>query len=138
VRDVLAILEGSRGVYRALVVRLGSRPISPSIRQRTVLLRHVATAEGEPITDHLWLPIGRRLAEADPRPGDLLEFAATVVPYIKQRDLNPDGTVTGGVLDYRLGYVAGVRKLPCCAPPGVPIGGNTGACAPAASPDAAR
>ena len=110
-RDVLAILEGSRGVYRALVVRLGSRPISPSIRQRTVLLRHVATAQGEPITEHLWLPIGRRLAAADPRPGDLLEFAATVVPYIKQRDLNPDGTVTGGVLDYRLGHVAGVRKL---------------------------
>ena len=44
------------------MVRLGSRPVSRSIRQRTVLVHHVATAEVEPVTDHLWLLIGRRLA----------------------------------------------------------------------------
>lgn len=111
-REHLIPYLGRRASYRARVIRLGWRPRTANLLEPTVLLGAVVDAAGLPVCDHVWLPLGRRLAAQDPRPGDVLTFVASARPYRKGRVRRPDGSVSAGRLDYKLAVPSAVRKLP--------------------------
>jgi len=110
-RDQLAINDGRRLACRARVQQFGTRPISSSCRERTVCLVDVAGADGGQLADHVWFPVGKRLAALDLRRGDVLTFTATVRAYRKKRTRRPDGSCTPGVLDYKLAAPAQLCKV---------------------------
>lgn len=116
-RELLAPHAGRRLQLTAVVERFGCRPCSPSLAEVTVLLTGVADAQGRPLADHVWLPVGKRLAALAPRAGDVLAFTAVPTPYRKGRIRRPDGTITAGRLDYKLARPANVRRIERSAQP---------------------
>lgn len=118
-REALAILNGARLAVTATVVRYGCRPRFADLYEETLLLQNVCTADGDLLTDHLWLCMGSRLAAVDPQPGDLLSFTGRVRAYTKHKVCqrrNGKMVYVRATHDYTLRYVTQIRKL---APVGV-------------------
>ena len=102
-RDALAALDGQRLTVRATVLRF-SRCIGwAGVRQPTILLGQVATVDGSPLADHLWLHLGKRMADLDLKLGDLIEFSARVALYRRGMFRLPGEPMTFNT-DYGLAY----------------------------------
>ncbi len=84
VRFQLRSLQGCRFRCRATVGRFGEKRAFRGPPQKTVLLLDVVqTRTGQKLTDHVWFTVGKWMTAANVRPGDVIEFDATVGTYIK-------------------------------------------------------
>lgn len=102
-REALAARNGQRLQVQATVVRLSMRIGWGVVREPTILLGPVATVDGEPLCDHLWMPVGRRLAALDLQPGDMVRFSARVATYRRGLYRLP-GEAAQFTIDYGLSY----------------------------------
>ena len=102
-RETLAALDGQRLTVRATVLKF-SRCIGwAGIRRPTILLGQIAAVDGALLSDHLWLHLGKRMADLDLKLGDLIEFSARVAPYRRALFRLPGEPMTFNV-DYGLAY----------------------------------
>lgn len=109
-RDELAKRLGTRGPFSATFVRTG---ISNSDwgKKVTMLFRDVRDEAGTQVTDHLWFLQGKQARELRLKPGERVNFVATVGRYTKRnpdRDFDPDEPCR--VRDYRLIYPSNMRR----------------------------
>lgn len=120
IREQLARLVNQRLEVVATVGRYGARLVYKNFYQQTLLLRNLTTADGAPLCDHVWLPVGERLAAASLQVGDVVTFKARVRGYHKHRVYyrSRDGVVlVSSTLNYTLVYPSAMHKL-CTAAAG--------------------
>lgn len=109
-RETLAALDGQRLTVRATVLRF-SRCIGwAGVRQPTILLGQVAAVDGVLLSDHLWLHLGKRMADLDLKLGDLIEFSARVAEYRRGLFRLPGEPMTFNT-DYGLSFPTKVRLI---------------------------
>lgn len=109
-REALAALDGQRLTIRATVLRF-SRCIGwAGVRQPTILLGQVAAVDGALLADHLWLHLGKRMADLDLKLGDLIEFSARVAEYRRGLFRLPGEPMTFNT-DYGLAFPTKVRLI---------------------------
>lgn len=72
--------------------------------EETLLLLDVKDEHGNVVTDHLWFNFTKGFREANPEPGDVLEFRARVDSYVKGYD------EWSREVDYRLTYPTAVKN----------------------------
>lgn len=83
-REQLAKLEGTRVTVRASFGRYGTKKAFRGPPIRTALFREVTTLCGRPLSDHVWLVVGKTLAAlGDLREGDQVTFSAVPKRYTK-------------------------------------------------------
>jgi hypothetical protein len=104
------MLEGQRLTVTGTVLRLSTRRDWAGIRIPTVMLGQVKDTNGQLLTDHVWLPVGKRLALAELHLGDIVQFSARVLPYRRGLARTP-GEPLRFSEDSKLGYVTGVQVL---------------------------
>ena len=109
-REQLAALEGQRLTVTASVLKRGSVVSWLGVREYTICLGPVQTLDGQLLTDHLWLKVGRRLAALDLHKGDVVQFSGRVRPYKKARVRRAGQPFTYS-LDYKLSYPSNVQCL---------------------------
>lgn len=80
-RDILALLEGRRLTVEGTVSLFSSVHGYAGRRDVVLCLADMRTAEGEPLTDHLWVRCGKRIKALDLHKGDRAAFTATVERY---------------------------------------------------------
>src|SRR5664280_832362 len=80
-RDILALLEGRKVAVAGTVEKFSTMRGYAGRHDRLMCVQNLGTAEGEPLTDHLWVRVGRRLKALDLRKGDRVAFTATVERY---------------------------------------------------------
>jgi hypothetical protein len=80
-RDILALLEGRKLTVEGTVSLFSSVHGYAGRRDVVLCLADMRTAEGEPLTDHLWVRCGKRIKALDLRKGDRAAFTATVERY---------------------------------------------------------
>jgi hypothetical protein len=106
VRERLQQIEGARARFRGTFERFGERTSGGYVK-RMALLKNVTDARGEEMCDHIWLNLTLRVAALDLKPGDQIEFAARVRPYVK-------GYYDNRRRDYRLSHPNNFTKLGAC------------------------
>ena len=82
-RRALQPLAGERVAFVGRLERDGSRPGWVGEERTAVLVNVRLASSDEPMTDHTWFVVGKRLAALDAAPGALLRFRATVERYEK-------------------------------------------------------
>jgi hypothetical protein len=126
-REALAALDGQRLTVRATVLRF-SRCIGwAGVRQPTILLGQVTCVDGEALADHIWLHLGKRMADLDLKLGDLVEFSARVAQYRRSLFRLPGEPMTFNT-DYGLAYPTHCRLIahkPLIEEPAAPTGPAT-------------
>jgi hypothetical protein len=80
-RDALQPFEGQRLTVRGTVLKHSTRIGWAGVREPTVLFGNVTALDGMVLTDHVWLPLGKRLAALELRMGDLVQFTGRVAIY---------------------------------------------------------
>jgi hypothetical protein len=110
-RKALGANEGKRGLYTCELIRIGSKP-GYKDNNVTILWKDVKDETGQIVADHLWSNMTKGFKQADLKPGDLVEFRATVEKYDKgyqgrQEDVFDKPMKT----DYRLSRPTNIRKL---------------------------
>jgi hypothetical protein len=103
-RDGLAASLNTRGKYTATVERFGVKPSYNSYPIPTILLVDVRDAKGDPVCDHVWFTVGKRLDELCLSPGDTISFNARVTQYVKGYMGYRDDIYAPIEVDYRLSY----------------------------------
>jgi hypothetical protein len=122
-REQLIPLLGQRLAVRGTFAKYGSRPYFRDFREETLLLTDLATLDGQPLTDHLWLLRTQGFAALDLHKGDTVTFSARVAPYTKYqvyRRKNGRLKRVYGIPDYRLNRPTQIRRLA-----GTPTEGST-------------
>ncbi len=113
-REGLIPFVGQRLTVRGVVRKFGVRPLFADLYGETLMLEDVTLADGTPLTDHIWLPLGLRLAALHPTPGDVLELTARVAPYTKHRVVrrkNGRYHYVHATADFKLSHACQVRWL---------------------------
>lgn len=113
-RQQLAPFVGQRLQVTATVIRFGARQVYRNFYEQTLLLRGLAAADGAQLCDHLWLPVGERIARAALQAGDVVTFTARVRLYHKHRVYyrKRSGVIlVSSTPDYTLVYPARMHKL---------------------------
>ena len=110
-RKALGANEGMRGLYTGEFVRTGSKHGYKG-NIVTIIWKDVKDETGQIVADHLWSNMTKGFEQADLKPGDLVEFRATVEKYDKgyqgrQEDVFDKPMKT----DYRLSRPMNIRKL---------------------------
>ena len=111
VRKALQAKEGQRSLYIGEFRRIGSkRGYKGNIV--TIIWKDVRDETGQIVVDYLWSNMTKAFKQADLKPGDLVEFRATVKKYIKgyqgkRKDVFDKPIET----DYHLSRPTNVRKL---------------------------
>jgi hypothetical protein len=80
-REALQPFEGQRLTVRGTVLKHSTRIGWAGVREPTILFGNVTALDGMVLTDHVWLPLGKRLAALDLRTGDLAQFTGRVAIY---------------------------------------------------------
>lgn len=110
-REKLAVIAGTRTLFRATFVRFGSKPAYRGAPVKTCLFVNV-TRRGSVVADHIWFVCGVQFERLDLQAGDVVEFHARVTAYWKgykgQRDLDDAAPISK---DYRLSNPTGVKKV---------------------------
>jgi hypothetical protein len=81
-REKLKAIEGRRARYRAVFECFHSRT-SFGYEVKSLILRDVTDAAGNPVCDHLWFRRGKQFDELQLQPGDRVEFEARAGSYLK-------------------------------------------------------
>ena len=110
-RKALGANEGKRDLYTCEFIKTSSKPGYKG-NIVTILWKDVKDETGRIVADHLWSNMTKGFEQADLKPGDLVEFKATVTEYIKgyrgRREDVFDKPIT---TDYRLSRPTNIRKL---------------------------
>jgi hypothetical protein len=109
-RDNLAAMDGIRTQFRAVFVRLSSRPVWRNMREPVFLLWQIQLIDGGDVAEHLWCNLTAGFAALDPQPGDVLEFTARVRPYHKHIIRWRHGRLEGPI-DWHLAYPTRIVKV---------------------------
>lgn len=109
-REKLAVIAGTRTLFRVTFVRFGSKPAYKGAPIKTVLFRDV-TRRGNVITDHVWFICGVQFERLDLQAGDVVEFHARVTSYVKGYKGRREDVWTTIEKDYRLSNPTGVKKV---------------------------
>jgi hypothetical protein len=108
-REVLAQRAGIRARYTARFERFGQKTAFRGPPKTTILVKDVKDAQGELVTDHLWLNLTNDFAKLGLRAGDRIAFDARSVEYEKGRKgpLAEAPTET----DYKLSHPSNIELL---------------------------
>ena len=108
-RDSLAPLLGKRITVQARVRQFGKKS-GWNQPETTILLVDVKTLQGDRLTDHIWMTVGKRFERQGICEVQEIQFEATVMRYWK--GYQGDGRFQE--LDYKLAYPANVlnRSMP--------------------------
>lgn len=103
--------EGQRQTYTAKFQRYGKKASFRGPPVLTLLMHDVRDARGEIVTGHIWFTMCK--AWADVRPGDWVQFTASVKRYEKgYRGRNEfDDGEPAVVVDYKLAFPADVKVI---------------------------
>ena len=82
-RKDLKSLEGIRGSFTATISRIGKKNNFRGAPSETVLFTDVRNEQGEPVTDHIWFTVGKKLAGVFANVGKKVSFEARVTGYTK-------------------------------------------------------
>jgi hypothetical protein len=113
-REHLIPLLGQRLAVRGTFAKYGSRPYFRDFREETMLLTDLATLDGQPLADHLWMPLTQGFAAITLHKGDTVTFSARVAPYTKYcvyRRNNGRLRRVYGIPDYHLIRPTQIRRL---------------------------
>jgi ribosomal protein S27E len=75
--------------------------ISETKKTNTIMLTELKDINNNIITDHIWMPETKTIADANLDRGDIIQFHAQARKYIKKN----------GALDYKISYVSGIKKI---------------------------
>lgn len=98
---------GLRQTYLGTVERFGLKSSYRGPPKKTVLLVHITDTDGHPVTDHLWLTVGKRLKHL--QVGNLVQFDARVTSYLKGYRGRRDDIWEPLEEDYRLSYPTNIK-----------------------------
>ncbi len=111
VRKALQANEGKTGLYTGEFIITGSKHGYKG-NIVTIIWKDVKNETGQIVADHLWSNMTKAFKQADLKPGDLVEFRATVKKYIKgyqgRREYVFDKPTKA---DYHLSRPTNIRKL---------------------------
>ena len=111
IRKALQANEGKRGLYTGEFVRTGSKHGYKG-NIVTIIWKDVKDETGQIVADHLWSNMTKAFKQADLKPGDLVEFRATVKKYPKgYRGRREDVFDKPIRADYHLSRPTNIRKL---------------------------
>lgn len=113
-REELKARAGKRGRFSAKVEKFGAKS-SYGYAKQTMLVTDVRDESGNQVTDHLWFTVGKQIRELELKPGDRIEFVATVRPYRKgYRGRREDDYLPAPSIDYGLKFPREFRKVVVC------------------------
>ena len=106
-REQLKENAGVRGRFFGSFVRYGCKRTYKGYAEETILLGEVKDSTGMVVSDHLWFTCGKSFKSLGRLvPGDVVEFEARVLPYLK-------GYVHGGLdertIDYKLSHPTKIK-----------------------------
>jgi hypothetical protein len=81
-REKLQAIDGKRARYRAVFDHFHSRT-SHGFEVKSLIVRDVTDAAGNPVCDHLWFRRGKQFNDLQLQPGDRIEFEARADSYRK-------------------------------------------------------
>jgi hypothetical protein len=110
-REALQEREGKRGRFTGTVKRFGKKPAYRGPDLDTLLLVDVRDEAGTEVTDHLWFVVRKQLKELNLQPGDKIEFAARVKPYLKGYRGTRDDDAPLVSVDYKLSNGTQFKKV---------------------------
>ena len=111
-REQLAYLGARRTRFTGTLKRYGMKTGWQGRVEETVLLVEVKDHHGVVVADHLWFNLTKGFDELDLKPGDVVEFDARVMPYLKGYKGNrEDEDLPPIERDYRLSYPTKFEKV---------------------------
>jgi hypothetical protein len=112
---------GLRGRFSGTFRRFGKKTGYKGVPVQTALLVDIRDAAGQPLSDHLWFTVGKRIASLALSPGDVVVFEARVIAYTKgyqgrRAEEEWEWEAHPVQRDYRLAFPTKMRKA-CLAHP---------------------
>lgn len=110
-RTQLKKIENTRIKVIGEVSRFGYKPGFKNYEgSDTICLTNIMDSEGNVLTDHLWLVIGKQLKTIEPQIGDKLSFCARSSQYVKGYVNYREG-IDERHIDYRLSNPTKFSKI---------------------------
>lgn len=111
-REQLKELNGVRQSFSATFVRFGSKPAFKGPPIKTALFYDITDATGKVLTDHVWMVVGKQIAELDLQPGDEIAYTARVTEYWRgYKGRREDDDLPPITKDYRLSFPTQFKKI---------------------------
>lgn len=95
-------INKERKTFTAIFQKHGKKSGYHGYLNMTILLSDLKSTDGEILTDHLWMNVGKRIEELKLTPGNIIQFDARVKPYVKGYSKDDDENPKR--IDYGLEY----------------------------------